>query len=268
VTVALSGDAGDELFGGYSQYITPDTVQRRIKGLPSGLRPLAKVTARLLAQHAPDTLLGYDRRNALARIAAVLNGADLRHDATAYDTLLAVFVEPAPRLSRPAAIPYALDIPWIHARTAPESQMLFDLGTYLPDDILVKVDRSAMAVSLETRAPLLDHRIVEFALGQPLAHKIVDGRGKALLRAVLARYVPTALTDRPKQGFAVPLGTWLRTGLRPWADDLLRDDRLVSQWLSPAPVRHLWARHQRGHDESRRLWSVLCLLHWLRHQPA
>jgi asparagine synthase (glutamine-hydrolysing) len=142
--------------------------------------------------------------------------------------------------------------------------MTFDMGHYLPDDILVKVDRSAMACSLETRAPLLDHHVVQFALRQPLHRKIRDGRGKFLLRHLLVRYVPLELIDRPKRGFAVPLGTWLRGALRPWGDAMLESDALLQTWFQPSAVSALWQAHQRGENHAERLWPVLIAMQWLR----
>lgn len=142
--------------------------------------------------------------------------------------------------------------------------MTFDMEHYLPDDLLVKVDRSAMAFSLETRAPLLDHHVVEFALGQPLHRKICDGKGKFLLRNLLARYVPPALIERPKRGFAIPLAAWLRGALKSWGDAMLESDALLEAWFQPAAVRAVWSAHQRGEDHAERLWPVLIAMQWLR----
>ena len=148
--------------------------------------------------------------------------------------------------------------------------MAYDMQTYLPDDILLKVDRSAMAVSLETRAPLLDHRVVEFALAQPLDRKIADGKGKLLLRQLLGRYVPSALWDRPKQGFGIPLAQWLRTDLHTWSTDILRDDPLLRDWFKPTMVKRILREHQDGFDHSARLWRLLMIMQWIRgsHQSA
>ena len=153
---------------------------------------------------------------------------------------------------------------WPDARTDVEARMAYDMEHYLPDDILVKVDRSAMACSLETRAPLLDHRVVEFALSQPLRRKVRDGRGKFLLRNLLARYVPLALIDRPKRGFAVPLGAWLRGRLKSWGDAMLEPDALLQNCFQPAVVSATWRAHQRGEDHAERLWPVLIAMQWLR----
>jgi asparagine synthase (glutamine-hydrolysing) len=147
--------------------------------------------------------------------------------------------------------------------------MFADLMTYLPDDVLVKVDRAAMANSLETRVPLLDHRVVEFALGVPLSQKLRSGTGKWLLRQVLARYVPAALFERPKMGFGVPIDHWLRGPLKSWADDLLDPAALRAHGLEPAPIVQAWQEHRSGQrDWQYPLWTVLMLQAWLRHDAA
>ena len=137
---------------------------------------------------------------------------------------------------------------------------------YLPDDILVKVDRASMAVALEARVPFLDHRVVEFAATLPLELKVRDGRGKWLLREVLRRYLDPRLTGRPKQGFAIPIADWLRGPLREWAEDLLSPTALAdSGVIDPDPVRRAWAAHLDGHRNYQyRLWVILTLQAWFR----
>ena len=142
-----------------------------------------------------------------------------------------------------------------------------DHATYLPDDILVKVDRASMAASMEARAPLLDHRIVEFMAKLPIEMSLSRGIGKRLLRRSLYRHVPQALIDRPKSGFAVPIDNWLRNELRDWAEDLISAQRLKTQGiLNPEPIRQAWTRHLSGtRQEHQRLWSVLMFQSWLEH---
>jgi len=138
---------------------------------------------------------------------------------------------------------------------------LWDAGTYLPDDILVKVDRAAMANSLETRAPLLDHRIIEFAARLPLEYKLGNGVSKKVLREVLYRYVPKKLVDRPKMGFSIPLSAWLRSELRPWAENLLDQVPNDSEQFDKPMINQLWKEHISGQrDHTEKLWGVLSLL--------
>ena len=269
VTVALSGDAGDELFGGYDRYrwaqriaAVPLTL-RRVCGAALGALPAEAWSALLtpVAPLLPRELREGDRADRLRKLAAVLAS---RSDDAVYRHMVTLWPEggsPVPGVTEPHTVfserpPPQLDF---EAR-----MMLLDLRSYLPDDILVKVDRAAMAASLETRVPLLDHRIVEFALRLPLHQKMRGGQGKWVLRQVLDRYVPRALIDRPKKGFGIPIHAWLRGPLRDWAEDLLAEDRLRRGGLiDPAPVRRLWLEHLTGrNDWGYRLWPVLMFQAW------
>ena len=146
--------------------------------------------------------------------------------------------------------------------------MFLDMATYLPDDILVKVDRASMATSLETRVPFLDHRVVELALRIPVDQKIVGNRGKEILRKILYKYIPKKLIDRPKQGFGIPLGEWLRGPLREWAEDLISKERLSKEGFFEAEmVRERWNEHLSGkRNWEHSLWSVLMFQSWLESQ--
>lgn len=268
VTVALSGDGGDELFGGYSQYTSPDSVGKLIQKVPRALR--APLGATLDA--APDALLNSVLTrgsswapNTRARLVRELKNSSKAHS---YENLLAKWVSPADVLA-PAHTASLLqpqsEAAWpSHAASEAEARMVYDMQHYMPDDILVKVDRSAMAFSLETRAPIIDHRVVTFAVNQPLNLKIRDGRGKFLLRNLLARYIPQNMIDRPKRGFSIPLSDWLRGPLRPWGEAVLQNDAVLREWFRPDVVAGMWAAHQRGEDHQERLWPVLMVMQWLR----
>ncbi|MBC8088138.1 MAG: asparagine synthase (glutamine-hydrolyzing) [Phycisphaerae bacterium] len=267
VTVALSGDGGDELFGGYSQYTSPDSVGSLIGRVPRALR--VPLSATLGA--APDALVNsvLTRGSSWAPNTRARLLRELRNNsrANSYESLLAKWVSPADIMatqhagSFPATVP---DSEWPRAASEPEARMAYDMQHYLPDDILVKVDRSAMACSLETRAPLIDHRVVKFAVQQPLSMKIRDGRGKFLLRNLLARYIPQQMIDRPKRGFAIPINDWLRGPLKDWGSAVLQNDAVLQDWFRPGVVSDMWAAHQRGEDHAERLWPVLMAMQWLR----
>ncbi len=273
VTVCLSGDGGDELFAGYTRYFWTAAVLRRTSSLPA---PLRRIIGRRLAGLSPAVL---DR--AFRTLSAALPPRWRYANAAAKlgklgDLLAAPSVEAACRNAtrfwkgEPELVAGFADLAEESLPDPPladiENRMMeLDQTGYLPDDILTKVDRAAMAVSLETRIPLLDHRIVEFAWQVPLALKVRDGQGKWLLRQLLYRHVPRELVDRPKMGFSVPIDAWLRGPLRDWAEALLDPQRLAREgWLSPTPIRRLWQEHQAGRrDAAGELWSVLMFQAWL-----
>ncbi|MEP6764839.1 MAG: asparagine synthase (glutamine-hydrolyzing) [Gemmatimonadaceae bacterium] len=263
VTVALSGDGGDELFGGYSQYLANDGVTKLIGRVPAALRAPLSAAIGVAPRGLVNSALASGTTWAPNTRARLIRELRQPSRVAAYQNSLARWVAPSDVLKF-SSNSSSNTANWPSAATDEESRMAFDMQHYLPDDILVKVDRSAMAASLETRAPLLDHRVVQFALHTPLEKKIRDGRGKFLLRNLLARYVPQQLIDRPKRGFSIPLSTWLRGPLRPWGTAMLESDKLLATWFQPAVVSALWAAHQRGEEHAEQLWPLLMIMQWLR----
>jgi asparagine synthase (glutamine-hydrolysing) len=160
--------------------------------------------------------------------------------------------------------------PELSGLNAIERMMALDAASYLPDDILVKVDRAAMGVSLESRVPFLDHRVVEFAWRLPLGYKLRDGQSKWALRQVLYQYVPRELIERPKMGFGIPLHDWLRGALRDWAEALLNEARIAREgYLNAAPIRQMWIEHLSGRRNwTSQLWTVLMFQAWLEGSAA
>ncbi|WP_295431720.1 asparagine synthase (glutamine-hydrolyzing) [uncultured Thiodictyon sp.] len=276
VTVCLSGDGGDELFGGYSRYLWTRDTWRRIGWVPLGLRRAAAAAVTRIGTGTWDRLLAPFARF-LPGPLAIANPGDRVHKAidiltgdspeSLYLRMVSHWKDPAALVigaTEPASV---LTDPARRARTPSitESMMYMDSVLYLPDDILVKLDRASMGVSLESRVPLLDHRVYEFAWSLPLAWKVRGRRGKLPLRRILARHVPPALFERPKMGFGVPLAHWLRGPLRDWAEDLLAAERLTRDGiLRPAPIRARWAEHLAGRrDWSYYLWDLLMFQAWL-----
>jgi asparagine synthase (glutamine-hydrolysing) len=258
VTVALSGDGGDELFCGYSRYFRALQWQARRMRIPAFARPLLAAALRLASLGVPALAA----REQLARLASRLGAS---HLGEFYLSFVSYWPQGRGLIGAPACPATVFD----HASNDDLllQMSVIDLQTYLPDDILVKVDRAAMASSLETRVPLLDHRVVEFALRLPASYKVRQGKGKWLLRQVLYRHVPAALIDRPKKGFSVPLANWLRGPLRDWAHALLDPVILRQQGIfNPHAVQAKWQAHQAGHDWSTHLWGILMVQAWLEHK--
>jgi asparagine synthase (glutamine-hydrolysing) len=269
VTVALSGDGGDELFAGYNRYGAGFDAWRRFQALPSPMRAaagraLAAVPAEAWSSASrvlPARLRPPQFGDKLHKFAAVLP-----LDAEGlYARLVAQWPAPEAILRGARMPPGPLgDASLARAVPDPVARMqLLDGMTYLPDDILAKLDRASMAASLEARVPLLDHRIVAFAWRLPARFKRRDGTSKWILRQVLDRYVPRRLLDRPKAGFAVPLAAWLRGPLRGWAEALLAPARLEAQGLYHRPIRDVWAAHLAGRRNAQHpLWTVLMFQAW------
>ncbi len=271
VTVSLSGDGGDELFGGYNRYFwaprlwkrmgwMPAFVRKGAAGLIQGVRPQAwargiQATGRLLRGMREVPNAG-DKAHRLAESLRAENPAAL------YIDLVSHWKEPTKLvLNGREPIPTLTDLPGTYA----ERMMYQDLVTYLPDDILTKVDRASMGVSLEARAPFLDdHKTVELAWQLPLNMKLRGGQGKWILRQVLYRYVPPEMVERPKMGFGVPLDCWLRGPLREWAEALLDEGRLRREgFFDPAPIRSTWREHLSGQfNRQYLLWDVLMFQAW------
>ncbi len=286
VTVALSGDAGDELFGGYNRYFWGPRIWNRLAWLPFPARRALGTLVAAVPVGAWDALgaplnaragsggvqqLGSKLHKLATRLQHVRGMEDLYRSLVSewQDPAALVLGEAGQPLQEPASL---LDdpLPALGLAQAPLPMLYRDSMGYLPDDILCKVDRAAMATSLETRVPLLDHRVVELAWRLPLHMKIRGNEGKWALRQLLYQHVPRELIERPKAGFAIPIGQWLRGPLRDWAEALLAEPLLRQQgYLRPAPVRQRWAEHLTGrHDHTASLWAVLMFQAWLEANPA
>ncbi|MFH1846068.1 MAG: asparagine synthase (glutamine-hydrolyzing) [Candidatus Omnitrophota bacterium] len=275
VTVSLSGDGGDEVFAGYNRYIWADKVWNSISNLPLFFR---KGMKKIIENVSPQ---GWDR---FGRFGSRIFPDIFKHRQFG-DKLhkLAGVLDS----QSPDDVYFSLASDWKHSdrlvlsKTADSSlgqmrgiktflpdfverMMFYDLVTYLPDDILTKVDRASMAVSLETRVPFLDHRVIEFSKQLPLAYKIKNRRSKWILREILYKYVPSDLLERPKMGFAVPVDKWLRGSLRPWAEDLLSENLIRKQGiLNPEPIQKMWKEHlSKKRNWQHHLWDILMFQAW------
>ena len=275
--VALSGDAGDELFGGYNRYFWAERIWSKVSWLP---RPLRSILADAIRRISPGnwdilsgpvnmclpsrkriSLLGDKAHKLASRLRNVRDLDDL------YLSLVSEWTYPASVVIDAQEPVTILDDRSVKpGRSEHEHRMMYwDSMTYLPDDILCKVDRAAMGVGLETRVPFLDHRVAELAWQLPLNMKIRNGQGKWVLRQVLNKYVPQTLIDRPKAGFGVPVGQWVCGPLRDWAEALLDETRLKQEgYFNPKPIRQKWAEHKAGtHNWTPSLWTVLMFQAWL-----
>ena len=267
VTVALSGDGGDELFCGYNRYRVVDRFWRVLGFLPLSLR---KMSSKALLCCSAEWLDGMGESFGVKRFADKAHKAASLLESTSLDQLYDGFVShwahsdslvAGSRDIRASAHHHDL----MAGYSAVERLMLMDQLGYLPDDILVKVDRAAMGVGLETRAPFLDHDVVEFAWSLPMNYKINQRTSKWVLREVLYRYVPQQLVERPKMGFGIPVGHWLRGPLREWGESLIHGARLRNEgFLEESVIRSVWNEHQSGRRNlERQLWPVLMFQAWL-----
>lgn len=273
VTVSLSGDAGDELFCGYNRYQLTDKLWRKLSLVP---QPLRRLAAKAITSVSPNAWERLGRVSGglmpdLAQLGDKLHkGAGVLASGSVdelYLGLVSQWQNPDSVVIMGEEPPTLLrgNVPELKGLTDVDRMMALDLLTYLPDDILTKVDRAAMGVSLETRVPFLDHRVVEWAWRLPQTMKLRDGQTKWILRQVLYKHVPQALMERPKMGFGIPIGVWLRGPLRDWAEALLDQSRLESEgYLHPVQIRQKWLEHLSGkRNWQYQLWNVLMFQSWL-----
>jgi asparagine synthase (glutamine-hydrolysing) len=270
VKVALSGDGGDELFGGYNRYIGLARAWDALGAMGPRWRSVAANGASIVPAGAWNRLAGLGGRPRPPFYGVKLQkGFRTIRGSASVDELTDQFLDEWD--CRSPVTGYSGYKAGRQGITGPTAlQMMFrDAIDYLPDDILCKVDRAAMAVSLESRVPFLDHRVAALAAKIPLDLKIRRGKGKHVLRRLLARYLPTEMFDRPKAGFAMPVGEWMKGSLRDWAEDLLDPRRMAEEgWLDPQIVQRRWQAHLSGQDATAALWSILMFQAWLREQKA
>jgi len=272
VTVSLSGDAGDELFGGYNRYLWTRKIWNKVKYMPHSVRKFIawgmtsvspEVWNKILRQIVSMPLPG-DKIHKLANILPAKSAEDFYFHLVSHwhdiDSIVIGVKNPVAPVERSNL--------GLYLGSIEQNMMYLDSISYLPDDILTKVDRAAMGVSLETRIPFLDHHVIEFAYKLPLSMKIRNGEGKWILKKVLDRYIPRELMERPKMGFGVPIDLWLRGPLRDWAESLLDESRLKREGFFHAEsIRKKWNEHLSGdRNWQYHLWDVLMFQAWLEDQ--
>ena len=275
VTVSLSGDGGDELFGGYNRYSWVPKIWRSTGWMPDASRHFVSAVLNQITPATWDNLLSNRLIPAKWRISEPAEKMRKIADSLSVDSPQAIYLDIASHWKDPSAIVRGAVEPqtiltrrdaWPQLQDTISWMMYMDLVTYLPDDILTKVDRASMGNSLESRVPYLDdHRVVEFAWRLPLRMKMRNGQGKWLLRQVLYQYVPAAMVERPKTGFAVPIDAWLKGPLRAWAEALLDKQRLEAEgFFNSSPIRQKWQEHLSGkHNWQYHLWDILMFQAWL-----
>ena len=276
VTVALSGDGGDEMFGGYEHYVSTPRLWRWLSNVPAPLRRFGACAITAFLARGADSLpgrilrrlpMGRGRHWTQAKAHKLALLADCRTQEELYWRRISHWPDPSAIVhgaSEPGTV-LNESASWPDASEFAERLMAVDSLSYLPDDILVKVDRAAMGVSLETRAPFLDRHVMEFVWRLPLSFRIRNARSKWVLRQVLYKYVPMRIVERPKAGFTIPLASWLRGPLRDWAEALLDAGRLRAEgFFDPRPVRRKWHEFLNAHEQcEQHLWSILMFQAWL-----
>jgi asparagine synthase (glutamine-hydrolysing) len=278
VTVALSGDGGDELFAGYNRYLIAERLWKVAGRIPNTLK---NKTADLLSGVSPESVERFYNKieGILPRKMKVSLPAEkfyklaraLRATSTpraVYKRIVSIIHKPEQLLTSGKELTTTIDAktPWQEINNTVLTMVYLDLMTYHPDDILQKVDRAAMSVSLETRVPFLDHNLVEFIMSLPLEMKIRNGSNKWILRQVLYRHLPLKLMDRPKMGFAVPVGDWIKGSMREWAEELIAQNRIEQEgYFNSQAVGEMWQQHlSRRFNHTHELWNILMFQSWLK----
>lgn len=274
VTVVLTGDGGDELFGGYNRHIMAPRLWRQLRRIPRGARSQVAAPLSRLSPGFWQGAAGLLNRGSRPFLGArIQKGLRIAQSASSIDDIYLNFLDEWSQGENPVLGARADDVCGFDLdldADAPDAirMMYCDAVSYLPDDILCKVDRASMSVGLETRVPFLDHRVAALAGRIPVGMKMRAGRGKHILRQLLYRQAPRELFDRPKAGFAVPVGQWIKGELRSWAEDLLNPAKMREEgWFDPEPIQRRWKDHLAGRrDSTPALWSVLMFQAWLREQ--